>query len=142
MTDRLLRIAGGVVCVALGALSALYEAFYSNFQTGLPAVAVAFAGGFGLTHFAWYTVGKRWAPALAIVPWLIVMVAAASQRTEGDGVILGNSWAGALTAVLGMAGFGIPFFRSARSSRAPRVPISTGSAATSGPGGSGQVEGR
>lgn len=120
-TEYVLRIAGGAVCVVLGALSALYEAFYSNFSTGLPTVVIAFLGGIGLTHFAWFTVGTRWAPLLAIVPWLTVMVAAASQRPEGDGVILGNSWAGALTALLGMAGFAVPYFRSARRPRPPIV---------------------
>lgn len=111
MTRYLLRIAGGAVCAALGALTALYEAFYSNVFTGLPAVAVAFALCLGLTRFAWYTVGARWAPVLAIVPWVTVMVAAVSQRPEGDAVIVGNSWAGALAAVLGMVGFAAPYFR-------------------------------
>jgi hypothetical protein len=122
MTEYLLRVAGGAVCAALGALTALYEAFYSNVFTGLPAMAVAFLACFGLTHFAWFTVGKRWAPVLAIVPWLTVVVAAVSQRPEGDGVILGNSWAGALAAVLGMVGFAAPYFRSVR--RPPAIPIS------------------
>jgi hypothetical protein len=117
-----LRIGGGVVCAALGALTAVYEAFYSNFYQGLPAVAVAFLCGFGLTHFAWFTVGTRWAPVLAIVPWLIVMVAAASQRTEGDGVILGNSCGGALGAVVGMVGFAAPYFRTVRRPRPPALP--------------------
>jgi hypothetical protein len=107
------------VCAALGALTALYEAFYSNFFTGLPAVVVAFLGCFGLTHFAWYTLGTRWAPVLAIVPWLTVIVAAVSQRPEGDSVIVGNSWTGALAAVLGMVGFAAPYFRSARGPRPP-----------------------
>ena len=118
MTDLVIRIAGGVVCVALGALSALYEAFYSNLFAGLPSMAVAFAGGFGLTHFAWYTVGTRWAPALAIVPWLVVIVAAAAQRPEGDAVIVSTSWGGALAAVLGMVGFAAPYFRIPRRPRA------------------------
>jgi len=118
------RIAAGVVCAALGALTALYEAFYSNFYSGLPAVVVAYGACYGLTRFAWYTVGTRWAPVLAIAPWLIVMVAAASQRTEGDGVILGNSWGGALTAVVGMVGFATPYFRSVRRPRPPAPPAS------------------
>lgn len=123
--EYLLRIGGGVVCAALGALTAVYEAFYSNFYTGLPAVAVAFLGGFGLTHFAWFTVGTRWAPALAIVPWLLVIIAAASQRTEGDGVILGNSWGGALVAVVGMVGFAAPFFRTVRGPRSEASGVSS-----------------
>jgi hypothetical protein len=113
--EYLLRAAGGAVCAALGALMALYEAFYSNIFSGLPSIVVSFAAGLGLTYFAWFTVGTRWAPVLAIVPWLAVTVAAVSQRPEGDTVILGNSWGGALAAVLGMVGFAVPFFRAARS---------------------------
>ena len=115
MIEYLLRAAGGAVCVALGALTALYEAFYSNIFSGLPSIVVSFAAGLGLTYFAWFTVSTRWAPVLAIVPWLAVTVAAVSQRPEGDTVILGNSWGGALAAVLGMVGFAVPFFRAARS---------------------------
>jgi hypothetical protein len=115
--DYLIRIVGGAVCVALGALSALFEAFYSNIFLGLPSMVVAFAGGFGLTYFAWYAVEKRWAPVFAIVPWLIVMVAAASLRPEGDAVIVSSSWGGALAAVLGMVGFAVPFFRLPRRPR-------------------------
>jgi len=117
VSEYLIRIAGGAVCVALGALTALFEAFYSNFFAGLPSMVVAFAGGLGLTHFAWYTIGIRWAPAFPIGPWLIVMVAAASQRPEGDAVIVSSSWGGALTAVIGMVGFAVPFFRLPRRPR-------------------------
>lgn len=121
MTEYLLRVAGGVVCAALGALTALYEVFYSNIFSGLPSIVVAFAACFGLTHLAWFTVGTRWAPVLAIVPWLVVTIAAVSQRPEGDAVILGNSWGGALAAVLGMVGFAVPFFRAVRPRR-PAIP--------------------
>jgi hypothetical protein len=115
--NLLIRIAGGAVCVALGALSAVYQAFYSNIWSGLPSMIVAFFACLGLTRFAWYTVGTRWAPVFAIVPWLTVMVAAVSPRPEGDAVILGSSWGGALTAVLGMVGFAVPYFRAPRRPR-------------------------
>ena len=117
MTDRLIRIAGGVVCAALGALTAVYEAFYSNLFSGLPSMAAAFLCGFGLTYFAWYAVATRWAPVFAIVPWLTVIVAAASVRPEGDAVIVSTSWGGALAAVLGMVGFAVPYFRLPRRPR-------------------------
>jgi hypothetical protein len=120
VTEYLMRAAGSVVCAALGAVSALYEAF--GVIGGLPSMVLAFVGGMGLTHFAWFTVGTRWAPVMAIVPWLVVMVAAVSQRPEGDAIILGTSWVGALTAVLGMIGFAVPFFQANRARPRPLAP--------------------
>jgi hypothetical protein len=119
--DLLLRIAGGVVVAVLGAVTAVYEAFYANLRIGpvpLPVTILgAFAACFFLTLFAWAAVGPHWSPALAIAPWAVVMVAAVSQRPEGDWIVLPDSWAGALTVVAGMAGFAVPFFRLVRPRR-------------------------
>lgn len=119
--DLLLRIAGGIVTAVLGAVTAVYEAFYANLRIGpvpLPVtILVAFAACYGLTLFSWSTVGPHWAPALAVVPWAAVMIAAVSQTREGDWIILPDSWAGALTIVAGMAGFAAPFFRLMRPGR-------------------------
>jgi len=122
MIELLVRIYGGIVAVLLGGLTAIFEVFYSNLRIGsvlVPAsMLIAFAVNFGLTWFAWYTMDKTWAPVFAIVPWCVVMVAAVSQRPEGDWLILPNNWAGALAVVAGMAGFAAPFLRLVK----PRRP--------------------
>lgn len=123
--ETLLRIAGGVVAFALGAVSGVYEVFYSNLRIGAAlvpaAMLVAFAANVALTRFCWYAVGTRWAPALAIVPWVAVMIAGVTKRTEGDWLVLPDNWAGALMIVSGMAGFAVPFLRLAT----PRRPASS-----------------
>jgi hypothetical protein len=115
MIELLIRVYGGIVAFLLGTLTALFEVFYSNLRIGaalVPAsMLVAFAVNFGLTRFAWYTVGKTWAPVFAIAPWFVVMIAAVIQRPEGDWLILPDNWGGALTVVAGMAGFAAPFLR-------------------------------
>ncbi|WP_051366505.1 hypothetical protein [Hamadaea tsunoensis] len=119
--DLLLRIAGGIVVAVLGAVTAVYEAFYANLRIGsipLPVTILgAFAACYLLTLFAWTTVGAYWAPALAIAPWAAVMIAAVSQTAEGDWIILPDSWAGAVTVVAGMLGFAAPFLRLVRPRR-------------------------
>jgi hypothetical protein len=126
MIDLMVRIGGGVVAFALGALTAVFEVFYSNLRLGTAlvpaAMLVAFGANVGLTRFAWFTVGPTWAPALAFVPWCVVMVAAVVERPDGDWLILPNNWAGALTVVAGMAGFAVPFLRLVKPRRLPSAP--------------------
>lgn len=115
MIDLIVRIGGGIVAFALGALTGIFEVFYSNLRIGavlVPAsMLVAFAANVALTRFAWFTVRQNWAPVLAFVPWCVVMVAAVSKRSDGDWLILPDNWAGALAVVAGMAGFAMPFLR-------------------------------
>ncbi|NUT31737.1 MAG: hypothetical protein HOV79_01555 [Hamadaea sp.] len=131
--EIILRIAGAVVAVVLGAVTGVYEVFYSNLRIGavlMPAaMLVAFGVNVALTRFCWYAVGTRWAPVLAIVPWVAVMIAGVTKRTEGDWLVLPDNWAGALMILAGMAGFAVPFLRLAT----PRRPTVAGGSSSAGP---------
>ncbi|MGC5030201.1 hypothetical protein [Micromonospora sp. DT229] len=113
--DMGLRVAGGVVAVVAGAVTAVLELLLAPLRIGgyLIGVAalVAVVVNIALSWFAIETVGRRWAVALPALPWVAIMIAAADRTTEGDVLLIGN-WVGLALVVAGAMAFAVTAFRS------------------------------
>ncbi len=110
-----LRVAGGVVVVVAGAVTAVLELLLAplrigGYLVGLAAL-VAVVVNVTLSWFAIEAVGRRWAVALPAVPWVVIMVAAADRTNEGDVLLIGN-WVGLILVVAGVMAFAVMAFRS------------------------------
>jgi hypothetical protein len=100
--DALLRCAGVLLTVLLGAFFALLEAV-STPRLWLIPVLAAVAGNIFLYWFAQTTIGTAWAWTLAAGPWLLVMFASVGPTREGDQ--LANSYPGLITFTAGALTF-------------------------------------
>ncbi len=89
--DAVLRVAGGVLAVAMAIGLALLEAL-STPGPWFFAVPAAVIGNIFLAWFAMSTVERWWAWILPAVPWTVIMLMAIAPTSEGDQ--LANSWTG------------------------------------------------
>lgn len=114
LASRALRVTGGVLAVAGGALSAVLELLLASLRVGghLIGVAVLVAVGLNvvLSWFALTTVGRRWAVALPAVPWFFLVAVAGIRTSEGD-VLLAGTWVDLLLVVAGAMTFAVLGFR-------------------------------
>ncbi|MFV2100027.1 hypothetical protein [Micromonospora sp. LOL_024] len=110
-----LRVAGGVLVLAAGAVSAVLELLLAPLRIGGyligVVVLVAVAANVVLSWFAVEMVGRRWAVALPALPWVAIMIAAADRTDEGDVLLVGN-WVGLTLVVAGAMTFAVMAFRS------------------------------
>ncbi|AEB47144.1 hypothetical protein VAB18032_00300 [Micromonospora maris AB-18-032] len=110
-----LRVAGGVVVVVAGAVTAVLELLLAPLRIGGHLVGlaalVAVVVNVALSWFAIEAVGRRWAVALPAVPWVVIMVAAADRTNEGDVLLIGN-WVGLILVVAGVMAFAVMAFRA------------------------------
>lgn len=114
LVSRALRVTGGVLAVAGGALSAMLELLLASLRVGghLIGVTVLVAVGLNvaLSWFALTTVGRRWAVALPAVPWFFLVAVAGIRTSEGD-VLLAGTWVDLLLVVAGAMTFAVLGFR-------------------------------
>ncbi|WP_019869355.1 hypothetical protein [Salinispora oceanensis] len=114
LASRALRVSGGVLAVAGGALSAVLELLLASLRVGghLIGVTVLVAVGLNvaLSWFALTTVGRRWAVALPAVPWFFLVAVAGIRTSEGD-VLLAGTWVDLLLVVAGAMTFAVLGFR-------------------------------
>jgi hypothetical protein len=112
-----LRYLGGAVAVALGFVSAVWEAFLSPLayqwtagghahSVRVPiALVFALAGNLALVWFTRAVTGRTLAVVAPFVAWIVPMVAATARTTEGDLVVAGNNWVGLVTVFGGSLAF-------------------------------------
>jgi hypothetical protein len=111
--DAAIRVVAVCVAAALGAMSALLEAFATPEPWVIP-VGSALLGNLVLYWFAQYTIGRVWAWIVPAVPWFLVMILAVASTSEGD--LIANSWTGLATFTAGAVGLFVPaaFFMPSR----------------------------
>lgn len=106
-TEPAYRVAGTVVGVGLGAMSALWEVMISPMHVTVGhslirvplATLLAVVGNLALVWGTRLVTGKT---SLALLPglaWFLVMLAASTKTGEGDLLITSDNWVG-LTAIL------------------------------------------
>ncbi|MDM4720668.1 hypothetical protein QTQ03_14140 [Micromonospora sp. WMMA1363] len=114
LVDLTLRVAGGLLAVVGGVLSAALELLLAPVRVGgyLVGVAVLVAVGANLAlgWFAHRTVERRWAVALPAVPWFVIVAVAGIRTAEGD-VLLTGTWVDLLLVVAGAMTFAVVGFR-------------------------------
>ena len=122
--DLAMRIVGFIVALALTALTAAFEVFYSAQFWGeyrVPASAVAAV----VVNVAliWFTVavtGRRLAVAPVAVLWVAIMVVASSRKSEGDLLLTENNWVGIITMLAGSITFAVAGYRLVLTAFRPR----------------------
>jgi hypothetical protein len=106
-----LRIAGTVVGLVGGFVTALWEIFLSPVSAGstlLPVSPVlAILTNVGLVWFTRQVTGRTGLALLPGVVWFVTMFAGSVRTTEGDLLIPGNDWPGLVALLLGAAAWGI-----------------------------------
>ena len=128
------RVGGGLLVVALAAWLALVEVFWLPLRvSGVPvpvSVLAAVAGNLLLVGLAARLTGSRLAAVLPAVVWLVVAVAAAIPRPEGDLLLTGSGLLGVLTLAFLLAGVVAASFAVGKVLAVPRDgvrPARTGS---------------
>ncbi|WP_319459439.1 hypothetical protein [Micromonospora sp. RTP1Z1] len=113
--DLALRVAGGLIAVLAGLLSAVLELLLATVRVGGQlvgvSVLVAIGAGIALSWFAHETVGTRWAVVLPALPWFALMAVASVRTTEGDLLVSGDNWVGLVMIVAGAMTFAVMGFR-------------------------------
>jgi hypothetical protein len=111
--DAAERVVGGVVAVALAAVTALIEIFYTPLRVGGVligvSVVVAVVVNYWLPRFTIAVTGVGWIALLPPLVWLGLTMAAAGRRDEGD--ILISSWVGLLMIFAGSIAFAAGGYR-------------------------------
>jgi hypothetical protein len=128
--DLGLRVVAGIVGFGLGAVSAMYEALladlrWHSYRVPLSPVLALLANPL-LVLFAFWGTGRLAAALLPAIPWLAVMVMAATRTTEGDLVFTGDNWVGLATLFVGAIAFAVgilPLMRPASAVRFERRSI-------------------
>ncbi len=94
---RWMRVAGGIVVAGGAAESAVLEVFYVPLRVGTVVLPVSILAAVVLNvvfpRVMFAATFVRWAVAVPAVLWLVVMVAMALGRPEGD-VVLPGTWVG------------------------------------------------
>lgn len=106
-TEPAYKIAGTVVGVGLGAMSALWEVMVSPMHATIGhtlvrvplATLLAVAGNVALVWGTRLVTGKTILALMPGVAWFLVMLAASTKTGEGDLLITSDNWVG-LTAIL------------------------------------------
>jgi hypothetical protein len=124
LTNRAYQIGGVLVGIALGAVTALWEAVLTPLYViiggtvvRLPVAALlAIITNAGLVWFTRKVTGRTGLALLPGVAWLIVIGGAGTQTSDGDLIITGNNWVGIVTILLGsLAWAGAGYFAITRS---------------------------
>ena len=119
------RVSWGLIALLVAAWLALAEVFWLPLRVGgvlVPvSVVVAVVGNLLLPTAALRLSGSRLVAVLAVVPWLVVAVAAMVRRPEGDLVMSGSEALGAVNLTFLMLGvlaaaFSVGFAATARCS--------------------------
>lgn len=115
LVDRALRVAGGLLAVFGGVLTAVLELVLAGVRVAGQligvSVLVAIVANVALSWFAHATVGRRWAVVLPALPWFAMMVVAAGRTDEGDLLLSGDNWVGLAMIVAGAMTFAVMGFR-------------------------------
>ena len=113
LLDRSLRVAGGVVAVAVAAITALIEIFYTPLRVGGVLIGVsvllAVVVNFWLPRFTVAVTGSGWVALLPPLVWFALTMVAAGKRPEGD--VLLTNWTGLLMIFAGSLSFAIGGYR-------------------------------
>ncbi|WP_433394386.1 hypothetical protein [Micromonospora sp. KLBMP9576] len=113
--DLALRVAGGLVAVLGGTLTAVLELLLATLRVGGQligvSVLVAVVANIALSWFAHEAVGRRWAVVLPATPWFVLMAVAAVRTAEGDLLVSGDNWVGLAMIVAGAMTFAVMGFR-------------------------------
>ncbi|PZG00528.1 hypothetical protein [Micromonospora deserti] len=125
LLDLALRVAGGLIAVFGGVLSAVLELLLATVRVGGQlvgvSVLVAVGANVALSWFANRTVERRWAVALPALPWFVLMAVAAVRTAEGDLLLAGDNWVGLAMIVTGAMTFAVMGFRQVLAVPAPRL---------------------
>jgi hypothetical protein len=120
------RSCWALTAVVLAAWLALAEVFWLPLRVGgvlVPvSVVVAVVGNLLLPTAALRLSGSRLVAVLAVVPWLVVAVAAMVRRPEGDLVMSGSEALGAVNLAFLMLGVLAAAFSVGRVLGGPRRP--------------------
>ncbi len=114
--ELFLRIAGTVLGVLGGFLTALWEIFLSPVSAGgtmLPiAPVLAILTNVGLVWFTKQVTGRTGLALLPGVVWFLTMFGGAVRTSEGDLLIPGNDWPGLVALLVGATAWGITAYRT------------------------------
>jgi hypothetical protein len=128
--DLVLKVLAGIVAFGLGAATALYEALFAALywhHDRLPLSPVlALIVNPGLAIFAYWGTGRLLGILAPAVPWLIVMVLAATSTSEGDLLLTNTNWVGIGTLFIGSIAFAagtVPPMRWAAAQRSGLVTV-------------------
>jgi hypothetical protein len=117
-----LRIAGTVVGLLGGFLTALWEIFLSPVAAGgvlLPVAPVlAIVSNVALVWFTRRVTGSTGLALLPGVVWFVTMFVGTLRTTEGDLPIPAKDWPGLVALLAGVAAYGVVAYRTIL--RAPR----------------------
>lgn len=106
---RAVRIAGGVVALALTVVTALVEIFYVPLRVGGvlvgASVLLAVLINFWLPRYTVALTGTGWVALLPPLIWFALMLLASVRRTEGDLLLAGDNWVGLATIFAGSLAF-------------------------------------
>jgi len=113
--DLGIKVFGACMATALGAVSGLYEAFYTPLRlphsSYLPlSFVAAIVLNPALSWATGWVTGKRVAAVLPALAWCAVFFIAASRTREGDLLITGDNWAGLITLLGGPIAFALGVF--------------------------------
>ena len=125
-----MRIAGTLVGVALGFVTAIYEVYLiplrltSAGHARVPvAVLVAIVANAGLVWFTRAVTGRVGPALLPGIPWLLVMLVAGNETADGDLLITGNNWVGVATILCGAVAWAVAGYKVIlRAKRGPLPP--------------------
>jgi hypothetical protein len=125
-----MRIAGTLVGLALGFVTAVYEVYLIPLRLDgagharVPvAVLVAVVANAGLVWFTRVVTGRVGPALLPGLPWLLVMLLAGNQTAGGDLLITGDNWVGIATILCGAAAWAIAgYVVILRAKRGPQPP--------------------
>jgi hypothetical protein len=110
-----LRVAGTVVGLLLGFVTALWEIFASPLHAGripLPVSPVlAVLTNLALVWFTRRITGRKGLAVLPGVVWFATMVVAANRTREGDLLLPGNDYMGLVAILIGGAAWGLAGYR-------------------------------
>jgi hypothetical protein len=120
------RVCWGLTALVVALWLALAEVFWLPLRVGgvlVPvSIVVAVVGNLLLPTAALRLSGSRLVAALAVVPWLVVAVAAMVRRPEGDLVMSGAEALGAVNLAFLMLGVLAAAFSVGRVLGGPRRP--------------------
>jgi hypothetical protein len=120
------RVCWGLTALVVALWLALAEVFWLPLRVGgvlVPvSIVVAVVGNLLLPTAALRLSGSRLVAALAVVPWLVVAVAAMVRRPEGDLVMSGSEALGVVNLTFLMLGVLAAAFSVGRALGGPRRP--------------------
>ncbi len=118
-------VAGGLVATLLAAWAALVEVFWLPLRIGgvpVPlSIPAALAANLLLVSLTHRLTGSRVAAVLPAVAWLVVVLPASQQRSEGDLVLTGG-WEGLGFLLVGVLGASVAVGRVLATPRPAAVP--------------------